>query len=160
MTNSTETEIVLLQNGVKVSAYLKITAVYRESVSDDTDPDETLLELAHGNSIYIGRGKDYLYTDALADLQTKLSDDVFICCCTTCRFGNMCPFGNMPGMLSCTKDHSVRNKGDVVSLWDEGTEPPEVSSFGFCDSFAFQDEGHYTYNDYFYCLKRRKSADC
>lgn len=72
MTNSTETEIVLLQNGVKVSAYLKITAVYRESVSDDTDPDETLLELAHGNSMYIGRGKDYLYTDALADLQTKL----------------------------------------------------------------------------------------
>ena len=158
MTKLTETEIVLLQNGVRVSVPLKITAVYRENV-DDADPDETVLGLTYGNSMYIGRGKDYLYADALADLQTKLPDDVFICCCTTCRFGNMCPFGNMPGMLSCTKEHSVRNKGDVVSLRDEGTEPPEVSSFGFCDSFAFQDEDHYTYNDYFYCLKSRKSAN-
>ena len=159
MTNSTETEVVLLQNGVKVSASLKITAVYREGAPDDADPDETVSELTYGNSVYIGKGKDYLYTDAFADLQAKLPENVFICSCMTCRFGTMCPFGDIPGLLFCTKEHPVRNKDGVISLWSEGAKPPETSAFGFCDSFAFQDEDHCTYNDYFYCLNRRKPAD-
>ena len=104
---------------------------------------------------YKGNGTDYLWTDTLADLQSKFPQDVKIACCMTCRHGNMCPYGNIENQLFCTKDLKISNKEDMCHLFDD-TDPFEkrkVSSFNYCEDFVYQCKDYYTYNDYLYQLQ-------
>ncbi len=103
---------------------------------------------------YKGYGSDYLWTDTLADLQTKLPQDVKLACCMTCRHGNMCPYGNKENHLFCTKGITITSKKDMLDLFDQ-TDPFEeraVASLDFCEDFVYQSDDYYTYNDYFYQL--------
>ena len=106
---------------------------------------------------YKGYGADFLWTDTIADLQTKLPIDVKLACCMTCRHGNMCPYGNIENELFCTKDITITSKEDMLDLFDQ-TNPFEeraVASLDFCEDFVYQSDDYYTYNDYFYQLSRK-----
>ena len=103
-----------------------------------------------------GRGEDYLWVDAFADLQKQLPQDVTIKCCLTCRYGNMCPVGNKPDELFCTKDVLITKKSDLFFYTEDDTER-EKRSRGFtcvCSEYQPQVEDYYTYNDYFYELNK------
>lgn len=103
-----------------------------------------------------GRGKDHLWIDAFADLQKQLPQDVTIKCCLTCRYGNMCPVGNKPDELFCTKDVRITNKSDLFFYTENDTER-EKRSRGYtyvCGEYQPQAENHYTYNDYLYQLNK------
>lgn len=103
-----------------------------------------------------GRGKDYLWVDAFADLQKQLPQDVTIKCCLTCRHGNMCPVGNKPDELFCTKDVFITQKSDLFFYTEDDAER-EKRSCGYtcvCDEYQPQTDDYYTYNDFLYQLKR------
>ena len=76
----------------------------------------------------------------------------------TCRYGNMCPYGNDKNQLFCTKDVVLTSKDDVIELmYNKGHDSffeREVSSIHCCDDFIYQSDDSYTYNDYLYHLQR------
>ena len=138
---------------------LEVTYPDMDLPKEDTDPNCVSFTLNYNGAVYRGEGKDFLRTDALADLQMRLPDGVLLCCCLTCRHGNMCPFGNKPDLLRCTKDITIKSKNDLISVFDSKSceyAKRDVSSFGYCDSFANQNDAFYTYNDYGYYLSEMK----
>ena len=149
MKTTTETQITLLTpNGITKASLI----IFYDDTENTANP-ETKIELIYNNIAYQGNGSDYLWVDAFADLQKKLPEDVKLACCMTCQHGNMCPFGNKPNELFCTKNITANNKIDVCDLFSN----PEfiknsVSYCDYCDKFAYQNENVYTYNDYLYYL--------
>lgn len=103
-----------------------------------------------------GNGKDTLWVDAIADLQKKLPHKVTLKCCLTCRFGNMCPFGNKAGEVFCTKGKSVFSKQDVWDLFDNFADMEKLSRSytDICENYEVQTKEHYTYNDFLYQLEK------
>ena len=103
-----------------------------------------------------GRGKDYLWEDAFADLQKQLPQDVTIKCCMTCRYGNMCPVGNKPDEVFCTKDVLITQKSDLFFYTEDDIEREKRSrgSTCVCGEYQPQTENYYTYNDYLYQLNK------
>ncbi len=106
-----------------------------------------------------GRGKDYLWIDAFADLQKQLPRDVTLKCCLTCRHGNMCPYGNKPGEVFCTKDLIITSKEDMCRLFDSEKAIDDMkkrSRFcaNNCEDYQQQSRDNYTYNDYLYELDK------
>ena len=71
---------------------------------------------------YWGRGNDHLWIDAFADLQKKLPEGVTIKCCLTCRHGNLCPVGNAPNEVFCTKDVLITQKSDLYFYTEDEAE--------------------------------------
>ena len=124
--------------------------------SDETDPYEITMALTYNGIQYVGKGTDYLMADALADLQTQLPHDALLCCCMTCRHVNMCPYGNRPGIMFCTKGHCIQSTDDLLQFWDRGNDASsETPSFAYCDMFEYQDKDHFTYNDYIHFLSAK-----
>lgn len=99
-----------------------------------------------------GYGKDYLWTDAFADLQKKLPINVKIQCCLTCRHGNMCPVGNEPGELFCTKDVEITQKSDLFFYTEDNDERKRRSRdcTNICANYQEQTKEYFTYNDYLF----------
>lgn len=146
-------EVVLLTPNGKTMAPMEIAYDDSEVV---TNPEAEITLLYKGIE-YKGRGTDFLWTDTIADLQSKLPNDVKFACCMTCRHGNLCPFGNEENQLFCTKDIEITNKEDMCDLFIQ-TDPFEdraVTSFNFCEDFVYQSDDYYTYNDYLYELKQK-----
>ena len=105
-----------------------------------------------------GHGKDYLWVDAFADLQKQLPDGVIIKCCLSCRHGNLCPYGNRPGELFCTKDLIINSKEDMCNLFDN-SETHAIyertkNITDSCSEYSLQSDDYYTYNDYLYHLRK------
>lgn len=104
-----------------------------------------------------GRGKDYLWVDAFANLQKQLPQGIVIKCCLTCRHGNMCPVGNKPDELFCTKDIIIKQKNDLFFYTEDDAER-EKRSRGYtcvCGEYQPQAEDYYTYNDFLYQLNKQ-----
>ena len=149
-------EIPLLTPNGKTIVPIEITYDDSEVIANP----KSEITLLYNEIEYKGYGADYLWTDTIADLQTKLPNDVKLACCMTCRHGNMCPYGNEENQLICTKGITITSKGDMLDLFDQ-TNPFEeraVASLDFCEDFVYQSDDYYTYNDYFYQLSR-KMAD-
>ena len=105
-----------------------------------------------------GHGKDHLWVDAFADLQKQLPDGVILKCCLTCRHGNMCPFGNKPGEVFCTKDLEISSKEDMCK-WFDTADSDEIESRSrnyadTCEDHKHQSSDYYTYNNYLYELEK------
>ena len=111
--------------------------------------------IKYGEKEFWGYGMDYLWTDAFADLQKKLPDNVKIQCCLTCRHGNMCPVGNAPGELFCTKDIIPKEKSDLYYYTEEESERKKRlrDYTDLCEDYKEQSEDFFTYNDFLYRLK-------
>lgn len=146
-----KTQIVLFTPLGKKLAPLQI-------VYSDGETSKSEITIIYDGAEYKGFGTDYLWTDTLADLEIKLPKDVKIGCCTTCRHGNMCPYGQSENELFCTKELKINDKEDMCNLFDQ-TNPIEersVASFDYCEDFARQSDEYYTYNDYLYQLSKKR----
>jgi len=75
-------------------------------------------------------------------------------CFMTCRHGNMCPYGNEPGKLFCTKDFIVNSKEDMCNLFANHEKSnifdKAKNVVDSCDDYITQSNDYYTYNDYLY----------
>lgn len=156
MKRTIKTNITLISPTCKTAVPIQIS--YDDS--EDAVNPESEINLSYNNMLYRGKGTDYLWTDTFADLQSKLPQDIKLACCMTCRYGNMCPYGNTENQLFCTKDLTITCKEDMCSLFDN-TNPFEeraVASFAYCDNFVYQKDDCYTYNDYLYQLYRKRES--
>ena len=111
--------------------------------------------IKYGEKEIWGHGKDYLWVDAFADLQKNLPDNVKIQCCLTCRHGNMCPVGNTPGELFCTKDVAITQKSDLFFYTEDEAERTKRfrDCTDICEKYQEQSKDHFTYNDYLLYFK-------
>lgn len=107
---------------------------------------------------YQGVGSDYLLVDAFVDLQRNLPENIYLKCCLTCRHGNMCPVGNTPGEIFCTKDVVIRSEKDSLHYTEDENERKKRSRFytDICENYKEQTEEFYTYN-YFYSSMKKKN---
>ena len=129
--------------------------IYYDGDDDAVNPVE--IQLNYNNILYKGKGTDYLWVDAFADLQNKLPHNIKLACCMTCRHGNMCPYGNSPNEILCTKDLLISSKDDMIELFNK-TDPyaeRKVTSVNYCDDFVYQSNDYYTYNNYLYYLQKK-----
>ncbi|MBR5948987.1 MAG: hypothetical protein IKZ82_10165 [Clostridia bacterium] len=120
---------------------------------DNEDTDEASIMTIRTN--YQGKeivavGDMYPWTDAFGDLQKQLPKNVFIVSCLACRYGNMCPVGNAPNEVFCTKDVSISEKRDLWFYTEDEKERVQRSRkfTDYCDDFKHQTCDFYTYNDY------------
>ena len=133
----------------------KIIISYEER--DDKEPGVEL-ELYYNNKVYHSATYDYLWIKTFADLQKQLPGDAIIKCCLTCRYGNLCPVGNCPNEVFCTKDIVINKKSDLF-FYTENDHERETRSRKYCficNDFERQNDNFYTYNDYLYYLKQYK----
>lgn len=158
MKNTIFTKLMLITSSEKAL----VTAKIEYDNTDDTVQPLSRISLVYNNTEYYGEGIDYLLTDTFADLQSKLPQSVKLACCMTCRYGHMCPYGNEPNKLFCLKGKSTCNKSDVCEIFDQGdiSEKCVVSSYTYCESFVYQSDKFYTYNDYLYELQKITSFNC
>ena len=117
---------------------------------DKVEGPSVSVGIKYGEKEIWGHGKDFLWVDAFADLQKKLPDNVKIQCCLTCRHGNMCPVGNKPGELFCTKDVIITQKSDLFFYTEDDAERISRSRdcTNVCEKYEEQSKDYYTYNDY------------
>ena len=155
MKKTIETQITLISSSGKTIVPMQI------NFYDDEDAinPESEINIIYNSIKYQGKGEDFLWVDTLADLQSKLSQEIKITCCMTCQHGNMCPYGDVANQLFCTKDLIIHNKEDMCQLFDK-TDPfsdRKVSSFNYCDNFVYQSDEYYTYNDFLYQLNKKEN---
>jgi len=126
---------------------------------DHDDPDEisemTIRTQFDGKEI-IAAGTDYPFADAYADLQNKLPEGVMLTGCVACRHGNMCPVGDLPDEVFCTKDVAITCRSDLYFYTeDEEERKRRLRHYtDFCDAFQPQKDDAFTYNDYRFYLKK------
>jgi len=113
------------------------------------------VRVKYGEKEIYGYGKDYLWADAFAAVQKKLPNNVKLQCCLTCRHGNMCPVGNKPGELFCTKDVTVTQKSDLFFYTEDDNERAKRSRdyTECCENYQEQSDDFFTYNDYSLYIK-------
>ena len=117
---------------------------------------EITVKMEYLGKEYSGTGQWIDWTDAFADLQKKLPDGVWLKCCLTCKHGTLCPYGNIPNHVLCSRAETINSKDDVID-WlyrMDDIEPIKRSSFQSCEHFVFADEEHFTYNDFAYYLRK------
>lgn len=117
------------------------------TVSTHEEPNSVTVGCKYDGREYWGRGSDELWMDAFADLQSRLPDGVSLKCCLTCGHGNLCPVGNVPNELFCTKDVSITQKSDLY-FYTEDEEERSKRSRQYCDlceAYRPLSEDIYTY---------------
>lgn len=117
-------------------------------------PDINIILMYAGKEIF-GHGEDFLWVDAFAHIQNQLPEGVNLKCCLTCRYGNMCPVGNKPDELFCTKNIIISQKSDLYFYTEDEAERNKRSRH-YCDvcaDYQPKSEEYYTYNDFPYYLK-------
>ena len=64
----------------------------------------------------------------------------------------MCPVGNKPGELFCTKDVIITQKSDLFFYTEDDAERISRSRdcTNVCEKYEEQSKDYYTYNDYLY----------
>ena len=114
---------------------------------------EVIIRVEYKEKTYSGVGKDIEWTDDFANIQKALPDGVSIQCCMTCKHGTLCPYGNIPNYILCSKNVVINDKCGVIDWLDKvNVESVKKSSFGCCEQYDASNENDYTYNDYFYYL--------
>ena len=114
---------------------------------------EVIIKIEYKENTYLGIGKSLEWTDAFANLQKALPDGVNIQCCMTCKHGTLCPYGNIPDYILCSKNVVINDKDDVIDWLDKANvEDIKRSSLSLCEQYAASNENDYTYNDYLYYL--------
>lgn len=114
------------------------------------------VSIKYNNEWIFGRGSDYLWADAFANLQKQLGDNVLLRCCITCRHGNFCPYGNDQEIVFCTKDTAINSKDDMCKLFDtpnlQDIKDRRKNVTNNCENYEPQSKEFYTYNDYLHYL--------
>lgn len=148
------TNINLIENNklIKVPTIISLYEI-------DEDNTNVEITITYNKEKYIGKGSNYLWEDAFANLQSKLPPNIKIVCCMTCIHGNMCPYGNMPRELYCTKHTKIKTKEELCNLFDKMNlyENNKVLCESYCKDYAHQRKDYYTYNDYLSELNKQRT---
>lgn len=120
------------------------------------DEEKVMITMELDNKIYRGCGNDFLGVEAFADLQKQLPEDVVIRCCVSCRHGNLCPVGDEPGELFCTRDVEITQKSDLYFYTEDADQREKRlrTYMDVCGNHQVCSEEYFTYNDYSYYLKK------
>ena len=114
----------------------------------------TIRTVCRGKEI-LAVGTAYPFEDAFADLQNKLPEGAALLGCVACRYGNLCPVGNVPDEIFCTKDDPVFCKTDLIRQIE--TESGRIKLLrrytDHCEGFERQTENAFTYSDFLSYLK-------
>ena len=139
---------------LNLSVFCKLIAVPIVITHKELNVDaEVIIKIEYKENTYLGTGKSLEWTDAFANLQKALPDGVNIQCCMTCKHGTLCPYGNIPDYILCSKDSVIDNKDDVIGWLDKvEVEDIKKSSLDLCEQYDASNEKAYTYNDYLYYL--------
>ncbi len=123
---------------------------------DIDDAGQMIIRTHYQGQDIVAVGKEYPFADAFAELQKKLPKNTQLICCVACRHGNMCPVGNAPDEVYCTKDVQITRKSDLYKYTEEPDEVRKrLRQYGdCCDDFRPQEETFYTYNDYYFYLNK------
>ena len=129
--------------------------IFQTLNSEEITTDVTAV-LNYNGKEYRGRGTDYYWIDAIADLQKSLPNDVIIKCCLACRHGSMCPVGNGQNEVFCVKDIIPEDKADLYFLTEDCKERENRCRqyFDCCEDYERQSSDCFTYNDYLYYLEK------
>lgn len=121
-----------------------------ELESEDGNTIKVVASICYNEKEYLGVGTDFLWTDAVADLQKKLPDNVVLKCCVACKHGNLCPVGNARNEIFCMKDIKPSQKSDIFFYTEDNTEREkrQRAYFDHCKEFEPQSKDYYTYNDF------------
>ena len=126
---------------------------------DNADVDEATkmtIQTDYDGKEIVAVGTRYPFEDAYAELQNQLPDNVRLNCCVACRYGNLCPVGNVPDEVFCTKDVQITYKSDLFPYTEDDDERSKRSKHfsDSCEDFCPQEDGTYTYNDYLNFLEK------
>lgn len=122
-----------------------------DTVHNPVEAPHTIAGVSYDGRDYFARGEDdYLWLDAIAALQKQLPEGVTIKGCVTCRHGNLCPSGNNPDEVFCTKDVTIKEKRDLFFYTEDPAERSKRCRkfFHTCENWQLQSEESYTHNDY------------
>ncbi len=125
-----------------------------ESILDADTPAVSISLFYEGNYI-LGKGEDFLGTDAFANLQKNLPQGVSLKCCLNCKHGNMCPVGNVPFELFCTQDVKISQKSDLYFYTEDFQERVKRlrNYTDICEKYCEPTSEDYVYTDYLFYLK-------
>ncbi|MCR4576400.1 MAG: hypothetical protein K5784_00640 [Clostridiales bacterium] len=123
---------------------------------DHEDPDEAtkmIIKIRFEGKEITAAGE---FEETYAYLQKQLPESVKLEGCVTCRHGNMCPIGDRIDEVFCTKDVSITCKSDLYFYTEDDDERKRRSRKynDFCDDYAPQENGVFTYSDYLYYLDK------
>ena len=128
-----------------------------DTVHNPVEAPHAIAGVSYNGRDYFARGEDdYLWLDAIAALQNQLPEGVTIKGCVTCRHGNLCPTGNNPDEVFCTKDVTIKEKRDLFFCTEDPDERAKRSRefFHTCEDWQSQSEEFYTYNDFYDLLNK------
>ena len=133
---------------IVVAAHIEYQTQEEELTEDNAASMTVTIE--YEGKIITGYGTSYPWMDAFVSLQQQLPDNVSIKGCISCRHGNLCPVGNAPFEVFCTKDVSIREARD---LWNDTEAPEEAAKRSreytqVCEHYEKQAREYYTYTDY------------
>lgn len=127
-----------------------VVPVWVEYDKEYDDATTMTITIEYKGKVFTAHGEEYPWMDAFIRLQKNLPNDVRIKGCVNCRHGNMCPVGNSPYEVFCTKDVEIKQAQD---LW-EYTETHEQRSkrsreyTQVCEDYIKQSKDFFTYTDY------------
>ena len=72
----------------------------------------------------------------------------------------MCPVGNQPNEVFCTRDVRITQKSDLFFYTEDYAEREKRSKkyTDICENYQSQSEDYYTYNSYLYYLTQTSEA--
>lgn len=115
---------------------------------------EVTVRIEYSGEEYVGKGTELEWTDAFADLQKKLPVGGQIKSCLTCRYGTLCPYGQIPNYVLCSRSQNIKNKDDVIEWVGRTGQDIERTAFQSCKNFKPANEKYYTYNDFLHFLRK------
>lgn len=150
----TETILHLMTPDGGVSVPITVRFIGNESPVTANNVTSMSLHLVYDNCEYVGIGTKYPYMDAFANLQKQLPNGILLKACVNCVHGNLCPYGDLPNLLFCTKQFAITEKMDLVQLIANNslTNQNDRTFTDICEDFQMQTSDTYSYSDYLYYL--------
>ena len=127
-----------------------VVPLWVEYDAEFDDATSMTVTIEYKGEFFSAQGVEYPWMDAFVRLQSKLPDMIIIKGCINCRHGNMCPVGNAPYEVFCTKDVVIN---EIRDLWDytetqEETEKRSREYTQVCENYIRQSKDFFTYTDY------------
>lgn len=133
---------------IAVTAHIEYYAQDNQLSEDDASSMAVTIE--YNDKTITGYGIDYPWMDAFIHLQKQSPSNIVIKGCINCRHGNMCPCGNFPFEVFCTKDVIITKASDLWSYTEVQEEALKRSReyTQVCEDYEKQSKKYYTYTDY------------
>ena len=150
LSNKLERSLHLMTCTGELTTPITVQFFSNESQITSSNVTSMSVRLVYDESEYIGIGTIYPYMDAFANLQKQLPNGVVLKGCINCVHGNMCPYGDEPYRVYCTKQLIIAEKLDIIKhIEHNDITSQNVREYSdLCDDYCMQSPETYTYTDY------------